>query len=64
LNQHLARPTRFAWSSRPKAPERAISWLKLSAQDHVRCMREIVAFLEHKDIPVHELRTERPGYVV
>jgi len=64
FNRHLLRPERLAWSSRPNAPERAISWLKLSAKDHVRRMRELVALLEHKDIPVRELRTERPGYVV
>ena len=64
FNKHLRRPDRFAWSSRPNAPERAISWLKLSATNHVRRMRELVALLEHKDIPVRELRTERPGYVV
>src|SRR5215475_10866375 len=27
LTKHLKRPTRFAWASRPNAPNRAISWL-------------------------------------
>jgi hypothetical protein len=27
-------------------------------------MRELVALLVHKDVPVEELRTERPGYIV
>jgi hypothetical protein len=64
FNENLPRPDRLAWSSRPNAPERAISWFKASAVDHVTCMRELVALLEHKAIVVTELRTERPGYVV
>jgi len=64
FNEHLRRPSRFAWSSRPNAPGRAITWLKLSATDHVSRMRELVAFLEHKDVVVEELRTEKPGYIV
>ena len=64
FNERLRRPDRLAWSSRPNAPERAITWLKLSATEHVSRMRELVAFLEHKDIVVTELRTEKPGYVV
>ena len=64
FNENLTRPDRLAWSSRPNAPERAISWFKASAVDHVSRMRELVALLEHKAIVVTELRTERPGYVV
>jgi hypothetical protein len=64
LNEHLRRPERLAWSSRPDAPERALTWLKLSAAEHVAKLRELAALLEHKDVPVKELRTDRPGYVV
>jgi hypothetical protein len=64
FNEHLRRPDRLAWSSRPNAPERAITWLKASATEHVSRMRELVALLEHKAIAVEELRTDRPGYVV
>jgi hypothetical protein len=64
FNRHLRRPERFAWSSRPNAPEHAISWFKASATRHVSRMRELVALLEHKDIHVEELRTDRPGYVL
>jgi hypothetical protein len=63
FNEHLARPQRLAWSTRPNAPERAITWLKISAAGHVRRMRELASLLEHKDIPVQELRTDRPGYI-
>jgi len=64
LNEHLRRPDRLAWSSRPNAPERAVTWIKASAVEHVSRLRELVALLEHKAIVVEELRTERPGYVV
>ena len=64
FNEHLPRPERLAWSARPNAPERAITWLKVSAAGHLRRMRELASLLEHKDIPVQELRTDRPGYIV
>jgi hypothetical protein len=64
FNEHLPQPDRLAWSGRPNAPERAISWLKASATEHVSRMRELMALLEHKGIPVEELWTDRPGYVV
>ena len=64
FNTNLARPRRLAWSSRPNAPKRAISWLKLSATEHVTRMRELVALLEHKDVAVEEFRTDKPGSIV
>jgi hypothetical protein len=64
LNKHLKRPDRFAWSSRPNAPRRAISWLKMSANEHVARMRELAILLKHKDVDVEEIRTNKPGYVV
>jgi hypothetical protein len=64
FDAHLRRPERFAWSSRPNAPGRAVTWLRASATEHVTRMRELVALLEHKSIAVEELRTDRPGYVV
>jgi hypothetical protein len=64
FDKNLERPSHLAWSSRPNAPERAISWFKLSATEHVSRMRELVALLEHKDITVEEFRTDKAGYVV
>lgn len=64
FNRNLKRPDRLAWSTRPNAPERAITWLKMSADEHVRNMRQLMALLDHKGIPVEELRTEKPGYIV
>jgi hypothetical protein len=64
FNANLKRPDRLAWSSRPNAPERAISWLKLSATEHIARMRELAALLDYKDIAVEEFRTDKPGYIV
>jgi hypothetical protein len=64
FDENLKRPGRFAWSSRPNAPRRAITWLKMSADEHVARMRELASLLRHKDVEVEELRTEKPGYVV
>jgi hypothetical protein len=64
FNDHLRRPDRLTWSSRPNAPQRAITWLKMSATEHVSRMRELVTILEHKDLPVEELHTDKPGYIV
>lgn len=64
FDQHLPKPNRFNWSSRPNAPRRAITWLKMSATEHVSRMREITSLLRHKDVDVDELRTEKPGYIV
>ena len=62
--RHLKRPRRLTETRRPNAPDRAISWIKASAVDHVSRMRELVSLLEHKGLTVEELRTVRPGYVV
>lgn len=64
FTKHLKTPDRFTSSSRHNARGRAITWLKMSAKEHVAWMRELAALLEHKDIHVEELRTDRPGYVV
>jgi hypothetical protein len=64
FDHNMKRPSRFAWSNRPNAPRRAITWLKMSAKEHVNQMRQLVSLLEHKDIDVEELRTDKPGYVV
>lgn len=64
FNRNLRRPDQLASSKRPNAPNRAISWFRDSATEHVSRMRELVILLQHKDIHVDELRTETPGYIV
>jgi hypothetical protein len=64
FGRNMYNPSRLAWSTRPNAPERAISWFRASATAHIAQVRSLVSLLEHKDIAVEMLTTERPGYVV
>ena len=64
LNEHLKRPERFAGSRRPDAKKTAITWMKTAATEHVARMRDIARILHEKGVPVEELRTEKPGYIV
>jgi hypothetical protein len=41
-----------------------VSWLRLSAAEHVAKMRELAAILEKYGYRVAEITTDRPGYVV
>jgi hypothetical protein len=66
FNQHLEKPSRLSTSKgRTRAAQnRGISWFKDSAKEHLNKVRELVAVLEHHDVHVEMLRTERPGYIV
>ena len=61
---HLPQPARLAWSSRPNAPRRALSWFRVSAAEHVLRARELASLLELCGLQVDVLRTERPGYIL
>ncbi|RWP65635.1 hypothetical protein [Mesorhizobium sp.] len=62
---NMAEPTRFSASRHPRAQETAISWVKASADEHVRRLRLLVALVEEAGrIRIDELRTKRPGYIV
>lgn len=64
FNAHLPRPQRLAASPRPHASETAISWIRASAVAHVAQLRRLAALVNDASIPVDELLTDRPGYVV
>jgi hypothetical protein len=64
MNANLRAPTRLTTSKKPDAPRIAISWLKISATEHVRMMRDPARILTEKGVPVEEVRTGKPGYVV
>jgi hypothetical protein len=64
FNAHLERPQRLAASPRPHARNTAISWIRTSAALHVAQLRRLAALVYDASIPVDELRTDRPGYVV
>ena len=64
LNEYLDKPSSFTISSKPHALNKAISWYKDNAKDHIAYMRELADILTRQGIAVDVLRTERPGYVV
>ena len=64
FNEHLDRPQRFNRSCRPHRREKAISWFRDSAVEHIRQAREMAAIVGACGYEIREIRTRRPGYVV
>jgi hypothetical protein len=66
FNENLEKPTRFTASKPPfyRKPNKAISWFKDTARDHLAHMRDLVAILQNHGISVRMLKTERVGYVL
>ncbi len=66
FNTHLERPTRFTTAKPPyyQKKNRAISWFKTSAQEHIAYIREMVAILENHGVSVRMIKRQRVGYVV
>lgn len=66
FNDHLEKPTRFTASKPPfcRKKNKAISWFKDTAHEHLARIRLLVAILQNHDVPVRMLKTERVGYVV
>jgi hypothetical protein len=57
-------PGRFTTSRHPRAQETAISWVRASADEHVRRLRHLAAILSSAGVAVDELHTARPGHLV
>ncbi len=66
FNQNLEKPTRFTASKPPhyRKPNKAISWFKDTATEHISHIRDLVGILENHGIAVQMLKTDRVGYVV
>lgn len=66
FNRNLDEPGRFTSAKRPyyRKKNRAISWFKDSALEHIAHMREFVSILENHGIIVEMLKSDRVGYVV
>ncbi len=43
---------------------KAISWFKDTATEHLRRIRDVCAILEHHDVRVRMITTDRPGYIL
>ncbi len=66
FNENLEKPTRFTASKPPfyRKKNKAISWFKDSAGEHLSRVRSLVAILQSHGIQVRMLKTERVGYIV
>lgn len=63
---NLKKPKRLTTSKPPyyRKQNRAISWFKDSATEHISKLREVVAILGQYDIHTEMIQTDRPGYIV
>ena len=66
FNQNLEKPTRFTTAKAPfyRKQNKAISWFKDSAIEHLSRIRALVAILENHGVSVRMLKTDRVGYIV
>lgn len=64
FSKHLDKPDSFTLSSKPHATNKAISWFKPTAKEHIEKMRQLAAIIESHGVHVHVISTDRPGYIV
>jgi hypothetical protein len=66
FNMNLEKPNRFTTSKPPfyRKQNRAISWFKDTATEHIANLREIMTILDNHGIHTEMIQTDRPGYVV
>ena len=64
FGDNLKVPSRFARSKNPSAHNKAISWFKDSAKEHIRKMREIARLLDSYGVPTKMIQEKKIGYVV
>lgn len=66
FNENLEWPTRFTTAKAPfyRRKNRALSWFKDTAVEHLARIRELIAILENHGVHVRTLKAKRVGYVV
>lgn len=64
FGKNLKTPDKFVRSKNPNAKEKALSWFKDSAKEHISKMREMAELLKNHGISVRMIRENRIGYVV
>jgi hypothetical protein len=64
FNERLAKPKRLSVSRHSHPDSTAISWMRTTAHEHLRRLRQLAVIVESSGTAVDELRTSRPGYVV
>jgi hypothetical protein len=64
--EHLQKPTRFTASKPPfyRKKNKAISWFKDTALEHLAHIHELVFILEHHGVSVRMLKANRVGYIL
>lgn len=63
FDKNLKRPASFSRSTRANPLEKALSWFKDGAANHIARMREAAAILESHGVTVEIIATDRPGYI-
>ena len=64
FSKNLDKPKRFTKAKSSNARNKAISWFKDSAKEHLKMMREIKRIIETHGIIVEIIKTNNPGYIV
>jgi len=66
FSENLERPARFTTAKAPfyRKRNRALSWFKDTAVEHLEYVRELVMILENHGVYVRMLKAKRVGYVV
>lgn len=64
FKSNLPIPVRFVRSRKPHREDKGICWFKCSATECMTKIRYLVNLVAGCDIPVRELKTEKPGYVI
>jgi hypothetical protein len=64
FNAHLDRPRQLTASPPEHAGKTPISWIRSSARDHIAQFRRLAALVREAGVPIDELETIQPGYVV
>ena len=64
FSENLEKPNRLSKSRKKHSVNKAITWFKDTALNHINKMWEIVAVLKAYGCAVEVIKTERPGYIV
>ncbi len=57
-------PGRFVRGRRPHRSDTGLCWFKPASDDCIRNVRYLVHLVSECGIPVREIRTDKPGYVI
>ena len=64
FNNNLERPARLRRNRKTHRKNKAISWFRDSAAEHISRIREYMSILQKHGILVRMVSTEHPGYIV